>query len=1660
MAKQERRLNKRFVTILTIGVMVVLTIVIGLMIFATANKDPQVYADRAESFMAKGNFKEAAKNFASAYRYSNKDPKWLVKVADAQYQDGNERAALGSLHTAVTADPSLWEAQKRLLEIYYEFMGRNALASIMKNMEEESDRLIKMISPKEAEKNAEMKKALALGYHCRGVARYGRRAEDPNLEKQSREDINKAIEMDPKAEYVESLALMTLDEAQQMMRAARSDEITTEAYDQFVVKMREKIRDAEVLYLDLAKKASGDYEAFLNLGNFYLQKWATMEGSVGEFCKMQGERRQNGLTDLNRQMQEIADAKTASADDRARARQRVTAQISQWRREIPEWSKRSKDHEAQAKKCNERAEGFYKNAVALAKKNDEKSKASMALAMYYLANNRLTDAEKLVRETIQIDPLGYQSYQLLADILKRTAGPKKEGKSQAKIDEAIALLDKRIKGPHKLEGPKGRQNQLFRLNLVGALVELYLDRNGPEDLKRADQMLKELDQPELASSPVVYQLRARRVLAANDYVQGLKFLEKADSLSNERDPRIKLALAELYSRRGDIGASRKAVEAALSMVPDAMIAWRMAATVYQQTGDNAKALSYANRVLAVPGQEKDIATLKVKLQAQIQLGQLAEADETAKEIKVLGGGDDWPVQKARLLLTQGKGVEAEQLLKEVLRSTPGDKTATAYLVDYLVDKERLEEAQAYVKTAVEKHPGDKSLVRLQELVGIKDAKERAARLKAMTEEVKKERQAVDLAQAEETKDPFVRAVKLFDHYARSDDLANAKKYLEEAVKLNAKRANPISFRYALIKKDWDLARKCTDFARVENLDSAKGATYEVQLANSQGWDLMTKAKAERGKKNEGEANRLEAEGRKMFGESARAAEQILADLPNDSQAHALLGEAYFWLDRKSEASSHIGKALELNPMNPYAKRGMSLQQWEEINAQGSAVSQEVIRDFAENVTQAMQQLPWDEWLKDKLEFLRKQVEKQKEYVADERGDVKEVLSRREKVRKENPGDTDNLLRLAWIYEFREEVRSIEKAEECYRQALSKKLTGDIVQLYMKFAGRAKRQSQMESFLKDLASSEAKTGKSVGYSILAYYYLTGNNVKEAEKAFLEAVKVEDVAPKRMDMAVFYSRIGNLKETVNWCRKTLEMKAPEQDKSARFLMINSLLSLGDWTEAKTQIDEYGKTYNDVDGQIFQARLAMGQNQMPDAERILTEIVEKSPNNLEALDYRSIVYLYSWKLEKAREDLERIQKANPRDFGLPGRIKLVKLQCELGRTTDAERDARDLILQALRAGPEWVERIRVDLLPPLASAMSEKNYDELLTWANNMAKGYWGWLYERGQFHVMRGKYQQAEESLAQAWKAVEGLPKAPVGLKLMILDSYLSALYKLGASNPVAYGKIIQAADKATQSLSMESPRILGWQAAAYYANGQKQKGQTIFLKALGLTGQNYLGVWQLTRNTMLNAVSPKDLVQMLEAALPSAGQAKEAVQVALASSHFAADDLERGAAVYKQLVASVSDAKAKAMVLYILGQEYTEKHKYAEAAEALVQARQVGGDNLAILNNLAYLMEEYLNKAEDAYKLIQGVFNQAPNNPDLLDTYGQILFKTGKTDEGMYQLTKSVWIRESSASRYHLGLMLMKQNRQSEGEMQLRRALQLVGEDKVLEKQIRDALSKS
>lgn len=1630
MAKQVRRLNKRFVMFLTIGSMVLMTIVIGILIMATRQKDPQIYADRAEASMAAGNYIEAIKQYGSAYRHSGQDPKWLIKLSEAYYQNGEVPRAMSSLKQAVTADGKLVGAQKRMLELYWELFNRSISVAMSKQVEDEADRLIGMLADSDPETDVEARKALALGYHIRGLARYNRRSEDSDLVVKATEDITRAISLMPDPDYVQSLAMISLQDAQQMIQMAGAENITPEAFDGYLERMYERVGEAERLYLSLAKVESPESDAFIVIGDFYFRTWGMIENFIKNFCDFQERRLSNSLLMINQQMGELERSGTVSVDEKRRMRQRMNNELVTIRQQIPAWTKRGMDHAEKLDACYKKAETFYTHGLEQARGKDQKVSALLSLADYYLAIQKTSEAEQLIRQAITEDPQGYRAYRQLAMVLKQQASGETPENRGEKLDEAIQVVSQRLDMPKETSGIKAKMDAYQRTDLMGVLTELYLDRKQGDDLDKADELIK-LQEEQLGETATLCQFKAIRATASRDYTGAIIHLEKADKLNDGRNVLVKLMLAELYYRTGNLGAAKKAVEVGLSMDPTSVPGIRMAMAIALRLGEMKSAVQYADSILRIPGMEADVPALKVKLEGLVRDGRMDEADRVAKKVSQGDKEFNWPVEKSRVLIGQGKVNEAEQLLLGVLEQTPGERTASIYLVDLYNRQNKVSQAREVLKAALAKSPDDDGLKRLDTVMRVSDPEERAEKLREMSVTMQEASMESALSAAKEEKDPFVRAIKLMDQYLRRDDLAEAQKWLDEAVKLDANRANDMNFRFALIKGDWERAKKCVDLARNEDLDRVGGLLYDARLANAQGWEQINKNQAD--------------QAGVFFDQSVRAAEQVVDKLANDAESRALLGEGYWWLDRRSEAATQIARAISLNPSNMYALRARCVELWDRISSGGSG--SEIANMFSQNLQQAYAQMPWDVWLKEKMDWLKEQIAKQQEFRGDEQEDAVKVVARREERRAKDPKDVENLVRLAWVYENREAVRDLDKAQSCYQQALAQSQTGELLGQYAGFAQRTGRMPGVEPYLKELAESLGKSGNGSGYSLLGYYYMMVRDASNAESAFTQAVKVEDVADKRIDMAVFYGQANHVDEAIEWSRKALQANPTgRQERSIRSMLINALLLSNRWDESKNEIDIFLNKYaNDPEGRIYQSRLAMGQGNLSETESILNDILSGNPDYIEALDLRSKIYLYRWELEKVRADLERIQELAAGAAGLDNRINLAKLYGEMDLPVEAEQLSRQLIQEAAGQSGEWIERIRSGLILSLSSSLDEKQFEDLLIWAGNANREYWGWSYERGRFLMMKKKYKQARQAFAETWSAVA---KAPMSLKQGVLESYLDSQFRAGD-----YSDLLKLTRQAAQEMGQATFQIMCWEAAAYLSQGQTSQGLKLYAQALAAE-KNPLLIWQATKSPILKAIDSRELAAALSQEAESSG-----VKVALACSYFASEDYARGDAIYRQLANAASSNEEKVLYFYILGQEYTERHKYSEAVGAFEEARQLDTDNLAVLNNLSYILAEYQDKAAQALELMSSKFTAMSTNPDLLDTYGRILAKMGRVEEGLYYVAKSVWVRETSASRYHLGLLLLEQNRRIDARIQLNRAMQLVGDDAALEEAIRIELSK-
>jgi tetratricopeptide (TPR) repeat protein len=1202
-----------------------------------------------------------------------------------------------------------------------------------------------------------------------------------------------------------------------------------------------------------------------------------------------------------------------------------------------------------------------------------------------------------------------------------------------KIAQAEQVLTHRLNEVrHTLTGPKAYIAKLNRADLILSLAQLYLTRREGDDLKKTADLLNQLEH-ELGEHPRVYQLRGELATVENRIIQAIRYYQKAESL-DEGNVLTKLALADLHFRRGETGAAEKILNEVLRQAPDNRGARRLAASVQLVQNNPEKAMEHIDWLLTTVDEENRREPLLLKLEALIRLDRFDEAQTVTNTLAEMGVKVDLRIQRAARLAGEQKYTEAETLLKQVLADEPGNKRATGMVVAIYDQQNRKDDARAIVDQALVQHPDDESFRQMKTLLATDNEEER----RRLRDQIRDKSLAEALEVVKEEKDPYRREVAMVNQYLIRNDMKSAKKHLDAAIALDSNRTIRLNFQFALFTKDWNRAEQCVVLAREGNLDGLNGRYYQAQLTSARAWDYANDANQKK-----------PDEAKQTFQQAADQLEPLIAELPDDSLLRALLGEAYVWLDRPDEAESQINEALVLGPENPYVRRAQALRQWLMI-AESSVVSnQELASDFVNNVMIASTKLPRDEWLATKRDWIKEQNQLTEEYQDDEKGDPEKVAERREARRKEDPKDLRNLIRLAWVYENREKVKDLDKAEQCHQQAIEQEPVAVVMREYLAFASRHKRMESLEAYLKGLANKFGQNGNGDGYTLLGVYYHSLGQNEPAETSLLQAVKINDNASKQLGLAVFYNRLSQTEKTIEWAQKTLQ-SAPtaQQDRTARMLLITGLLQTSQWDKAADQIDQYQKSFPGPLGKMYAVRLALAREDVSKAEQILTEVLETNPGYADALDVRAKIFMDTWRLDQAQKDLERLKSISPRGFGNLGHIRLAKLYCELGRPTDAVNEARN-VLSAINDRPDWYEPARINLILPLSSSLPDADMVELLIWAGNKQTTYWGWPFERGRLLLRQKKYNDACTAMADAWKLAKD---GPMSLRLSVLDQYQQALFQAKR-----YDEIVRIADSVLAEADSPIPGVLAWRAAALYAKGNHQEAANTYFKSLELAKDQPLVIWQITHEGFLHAISARELIPLLEEKLNSSpNEMKTSLKLALAGTYLSANEIDKGYPLYKEVVSSFSKPVDQTMIWYLASQQFGEQNKQ-QTVEALREARKLDPDNVAVLNNLAYCLNEDLGQSEEAMKLIKPAYQKSPNNPELLDTYGRIQQKLGQKDQALVSFSRSVWAQEIATSRYHLATLLMELNRDLEARVQLERALVLAEDDKQLESSIRETL---
>jgi len=1437
--------------------------------------------------------------------------------------------------------------------------------------------------------------------------------------------------------------MLWTEKARQQAAMATGRELPIAAHAQYVQQMEQYLSEADKLYARMLERAPQSPQSHLSVGRHYQRVRGFFARQLAQYCTRRADASRARISQIRDQVAALTRNTTLERAERVRRQRQLRRQESRLAAQIPRWRSAGEKFQRQATAYAEQTLKNYEQALALAE-GDTKVDVLVALGAYWLANNDLDKAQKYLTDAQKLAPKGYESYRLLS-VLRRMEGRRMEQPDQriAKFQDALNVLEYRLNElPHEQTGPKARTNAGMRLRLISQAVEVALDLARLEadkkdkHLGKAEEYLEQLRQ-QLGESALVRKYEGQIAWLKGHGTEAIKAFSAADRLANERDAEVKLSLAQLYLNRRQVGAAKQAAEAALQLAPRDVRALLLAGQIALREGQYGEALTYAQRLLSMQGQSDNPQGLRIKLNALIGLGRLSEADAVAAAIQATGAEFNWDLAKAQILLTQQREDEAKALLEKVLRDEPGNRDASILLASMYDRQGQVDQAKQVVDRALAKNADDMGLKRMKELLGITDPEVRRKRREELEQEALQERREASLEAAQEVKDPYMRQVLLFQEYLRREEFDKAREYLLEAEKIDPLRVNGIMLRFAILREDWALARQCVEKAQLNNLDGVNGHFRAGELANGLGWYEVMKGNLDKA--------------REQFARSAEELEAGLREYPNDSDMRGMLAEAYFWLDRSSDAETQIRKALELSPNNAYALRAQVAMDWQRITRGEAPAEQEFFTEFQRRLVTAARAIPWDKWLKDKMDQLRTLAAEQQQRQEDISGDAQAAVQRREKRRAEDPNDVANIMRLAWLYENREEVKDLDKAGACYEEALTRQPALRWAEAYEQFGRRTDRAEQVEAFMQGLAEKLAGEGNGDGYSLLGLMNLNKGKTDAARAALEKAVQISDNADKRLDMALFCSRINDPNGTIEWARKTLQADPTrQQDRRARALLIGSLMNLRQWDACEQEIRQYQQTHaEDITGQLLEGRLELARRDYSAAERVFTQLLDRNPENLEALGGRARVYIATWQLEKARADLEQMKRVDRQRFGFEGMVRLVKLYCELGRPREAVELTREAISQAARLQVGFMERLRVQLTPYLSSGLEPSEYEALLTWAANLNRDYWGWQYEQGELQLREGNASAAVRAFQSA---LDALSQGDARLQAAVRNRYLEALWQAQR-----YGELVRELDELLKASKEPAPAWATRKAMALYKLNQRDAAFRLFKGIVERQWDHPVTLWELARR-MLTAADAQEMIQLSNQNERADASKASAWKLVRAVGLYEAKRPQEGYRLYQELAEGTDDEAKKGFYYLFAGQSLIGAGLYEEAVQAFQEALKYQPKQPAILNNLAFLLSERLARPQEGLEYIQRAIQEAPGNPDILDTYGVVLYRLGRHEEALSYLSQSVWVQEMAASRYHLALVLQSLGgREGEVRRQLNRALMIVGDDAELKKEIQTAL---
>jgi tetratricopeptide (TPR) repeat protein len=558
-----------------------------------------------------------------------------------------------------------------------------------------------------------------------------------------------------------------------------------------------------------------------------------------------------------------------------------------------------------------------------------------------------------------------------------------------------------------------------------------------------------------------------------------------------------------------------------------------------------------------------------------------------------------------------------------------------------------------------------------------------------------------------------------------------------------------------------------------------------------------------------------------------------------------------------------------------------------------------------------------------------------------------------------------------------------------------------------------------------------------------------------------------------LAEMYWKAQRTRDAVAEAQEILK-RHPDDVPTRRLLARIYLRSLGDLSAGAGQsevagkaIEQYKEIYrldpSDTESALWLARLHRLRNEHDQAEAVLRGILKDDPENEQAVEQLTQLLLDEGKSDEAVALLEGINSRTPSATLLDLLGDAYTQTKDLPKAEQAYRKAVDLdpselshlrgLGQTLMAEEKFPDALTVyqklaDLMPDdadvylrIAQIYREMHQldlaEESLLKARQYAPGSLEVMYNEAMLYQAQGRYDDAITVLSDAITGVKGQSAVLPSRRrsLAILYQELGQLYKERQNYPAAIftfnelGHLGDEEDRRARLLVMDTyrsakdlPKALqaGKEALAKYPSDSAiRASQALLLADNEQTDEAVKTLLAQSSKLEADRESYLNVAQVYE----RGKRYKEAEQAAHAAE------------------ALPGQPRDKAVVWALLGSIYERQKFYDRAEQEFKKALAVDPKNAYVLNYYGYMLGDLGQRLDEAESLVQRALHEEPFNGGYLDSLGWIYYKQNKLTDAEAMLRKALEREGRDATIHsHLGDVYSKLGRTEQAAAEWEKSL--------------------